>query len=107
MNMMTSKPQYRGIPLNEALVLADGDIELIRNCRLIARNGRPYISRRLLELRLAEKRKEQESVERNEGSDGRGSASVYKGRGGPKGVGSLMQVLKRFFCRVSGNKGLS
>jgi hypothetical protein len=104
MNMMTSKPQYGHIPLSEALKLADGDIEVVRNARLIARNGKPYISRRLLEIRLAEKRKEQESVERNEGSDGRGSASVCEGRGGPEEVGSLKQALKRLFSRLFGSK---
>ena len=55
MNMMTSKPQNGALPLNEAIVLAEGDFELGRNCRLIARDGKPYYSRRLILLRLEEK----------------------------------------------------
>lgn len=104
MNMMTSKPLTGAASTKEAFALAGGDLDILKDSRLRARNGQFYYSRRLIQLNLEKKKREQENVKRNASSDGRTGTSVCEDRGGPKGVGSLKLALKKFFSRLFGSK---
>lgn len=105
MNMLTSKPQNGAVTLKFLLELAEGDAEIVRNSRIETKDGKCYYSLRLIELKVQQK-KELENATRNTSDCGRRSPEVHEGGQHPKGVGSLKLALRKFFSRLSGNKGL-